>query len=111
MNKKKNKISSEAMDFLTHYNWQGNVRELENAIERAVVVSKSEVIQREDLPFQISNGNNYFNSTDKSLETLEKKHIALILNEHEWNISRSAKILGIDRVTLYNKITKYDLKR
>ncbi len=48
---------------------------------------------------------------DKSLETLEKKHIALILNETEWNISKSAKILGIDRVTLYNKITKYDLKR
>jgi two-component system, NtrC family, response regulator AtoC len=111
MNKKKAKISTEAMDFLMNHNWQGNVRELENAIERAVVVSKSEIIQREDLPFQISNGNNYFNAKDKSLEMLEKKHIALILNESEWNISKSAKILGIDRVTLYNKITKYDLKR
>ncbi len=45
MNKKKTKISSEAMDFLMHYNWQGNVRELENAIERAVVVSKSEILK------------------------------------------------------------------
>ena len=111
MNKKKTKISSEAMDFLTKHNWQGNVRELENAIERAVVVSQSDIIERNDLPFQISNGNNYYDEADKSLEALEKKHIALILRESDWNISKTAKLLRIDRVTLYNKINKYDLKR
>jgi len=76
-----------------------------------VVVSKSDIIERNDLPFQISNGNNYYNEADKSLDTLEKKHIAIVLRENDWNISRSAKLLGIDRVTLYNKISKYDLKR
>jgi DNA-binding NtrC family response regulator len=111
MNKKKTKISPEAMDFLMKHNWQGNVRELENAIERAVVVSKSDVIEHHDLPFQISNGNNYYNEADKSLEALEKKHIALVLTDNEWNISKTAKLLGIDRVTLYHKINKYDLKR
>jgi len=111
MNKKKTKISAEAMDFLIRHNWQGNVRELENAVERAVVVSKSEIIQCADLPFQISNGNNYYNAEDRSLDACEKKHIALILSEYEWNISRTAKVLGIDRVTLYNKINKYSLRK
>jgi DNA-binding NtrC family response regulator len=111
MNKKKTKISPEAMDFLMKHNWQGNVRELENAIERAVVVSKSDVIEHHDLPFQISNGNNYYNEADKSLEALEKKHIELVITDNEWNISKTAKLLGIDRVTLYHKINKYDLKR
>jgi len=111
MNKKKTKISPEAMDFLMKHNWQGNVRELENAIERAIVVSRLDIIERNDLPFQISNGNNYYDEADKSLESLEKKHIALVLSDNEWNISKTAKLLGIDRVTLYNKINKYDLKR
>lgn len=111
MNKKKTKFSPEAMDFLMKHNWPGNVRELENAIERAVVVSKSEIIQQDDLPFQFSSKNNYYDAEDKSLDAIEKKHIAFILRENDWNVSRSAKELGIDRVTLYNKINKYDLRR
>jgi DNA-binding NtrC family response regulator len=111
MNKKRTKISSEAMDFLMMHSWPGNVRELENAMERSVVVSKTEMIQRDDLPFKISNGNGYHDAEDKSLEALEKKHIAFVLRENNWNISKSAKMLGIDSVTLYNKISKYGLKR
>lgn len=111
MNKKIKSFSDEAMDFLLKYNWPGNVRELENAIERAVVVSTSENIQVEDLPFQINNYASTFNSDDKSLAAMEKKHISYILNSMNWNISRSAEVLGIDRVTLYNKISKYGLQR
>lgn len=111
MNKKISSISDEAMDFLTKYNWPGNVRELENAIERAVVVTRVETIQVEDLPFQINNPANPFNSDDRSLAAMEKRHIAISLNSLNWNISRTAEALGIDRVTLYNKINKYGLQR
>jgi len=110
MNKKKDTISTEAMDFLVKYNWPGNVRELENAIERAVVVSKTSNIDVKDLPFQVS-ANNHFDKDDKSIAAMEKRHISLVLNELNWNISRTAEALKIDRVTLYNKINKYGLQR
>jgi len=110
MNKQIKNISTEAMDFLQKYEWPGNVRELENAIERAVVVGKGDSIKVEDLPFHVSapavNGDN----GDKSLSAMEKKHIIKVLNNNNWNISRSAAELEIDRVTLYNKINKYGLR-
>jgi DNA-binding NtrC family response regulator len=111
MNKKVKNISAEAMDFLMHYSWPGNVRELENAIERAIVVCKGDTIMVEDLPFHINNQMNVFDSDDMSLAAMEKKHIAIVLANHNWNISRSAEALGIDRVTLYNKINRYGLQR
>lgn len=110
MNKKKDTISPEAMDFLVKYNWPGNVRELENAVERAVVVSKTNVIDVKDLPFQVSS-NNHYDKDDRSISAMEKRHISLVLNELNWNISKSAEALKIDRVTLYNKINKYGLQR
>lgn len=111
MNKKISGISNEAMEVMMKYNWPGNVRELENAIERAVVVAKSDRIKVEDLPFQINNNIYSYDSEDKSLASIEKKHIQYILKENNWNISKSAEILGIDRVTLYNKINKYGIQR
>jgi DNA-binding NtrC family response regulator len=111
MNKKVSEISPEAMEFLLKHNWPGNVRELENAIERAIVVSKSNCIMVDDLPFHINN--NQFDSSpdDQLLTSMEKKHISIVLKNHNWNISRTAEALGIDRVTLYNKINKYHLQR
>ncbi len=111
MNKKISGISNEAMEVMLKYNWPGNVRELENAIERAVVVAKSDKIKVEDLPFQINNNVYSYDNDDKSLAAIEKKHILIILRENNWNISKSAEILGIDRVTLYNKINKYGIQR
>jgi len=111
MNKPIKNISKEAMDFLVKYDWPGNVRELENAIERAVVVGKDVSIKVEDLPFHVSSINFEDESGDKSLSAFEKKYIFKILNENNWNISRSAHILEIDRVTLYNKINKYGLRQ
>lgn len=111
MNKPKKTISQNAMDFLMNYEWPGNVRELENAIERAVVVSKGDTITVEDLPIRIGSQNYYSDSQDKTLSAMEKKHITIVLHENKWNISRSAEMLDIDRVTLYNKISKYGLQR
>jgi DNA-binding NtrC family response regulator len=110
MNKNIKSISAEAMNFLTEHEWRGNVRELENAIERAIVVGKKEVITMDDLPFS-SSDESLGGEIDKSLFANEKKYILKILKENNWNISRSADILEIDRVTLYNKINKYSLKK
>ncbi|MCF8262244.1 MAG: sigma-54 dependent transcriptional regulator [Melioribacteraceae bacterium] len=107
MNKNIKKISDEALEFLINYEWPGNVRELENAIERAVVVGKSNEVQMDDLPFHRSQ---ITSPDDNSLAAIEKQHILKVLAENDWNISRSAVKLQIDRVTLYNKINKYGLK-
>ena len=110
MNKNIKNISPEAMEFLTKYDWPGNVRELENAIERAVVVGKSDTIKVDDLPFHVSPSPSATADGDYSMTAMEKKHIARVLNENNWNISKSALALEIDRVTLYNKINKYGLR-
>ncbi|GMU86526.1 MAG: sigma-54-dependent Fis family transcriptional regulator [Ignavibacteriales bacterium] len=111
MNKKKKKISEEALLFLKNYSWPGNVRELENAIERAVVISKTDEITFEDLPFHLREEDLSINDDDKSMAAVEKKHIMKVLNENRWNISKTSKVLGIDRVTLYNKLNRYHLEK
>jgi transcriptional regulator of acetoin/glycerol metabolism len=94
---------------LTQYNWPGNIRELRNTIERAlVVVGKKNRIESEDLNLLFSSKTN---TPGNSLEEMEKAHIQRILEQSDWNISRSAETLKIDRVTLYNKIKKYGLQR
>ncbi len=111
MNKPIKNISKEAIDFLVNYDWPGNVRELENAIERAVVVGKKNAIEVPDLPFHVSSNSFVLDNGEKSLSAMEKKYIIKILEENNWNITRSAHVLEIDRVTLYNKISKYNLRR
>lgn len=111
MNKKSKTVSKEALDFLMNHNWPGNVRELENAIERAMVVGKTNSIIVDDLPFHLSSNNFALNSDVKSLTDMERKFILNTLNENGWNISKTAQILEIDRVTLYNKISKYNLSK
>lgn len=111
MNKPIKSVSKEAMDFLINYDWPGNVRELENAIERAMVVGKTNSITVDNLPFHVSSNSFGLDGDAKSLSAMEKKYILKILNENSWNISRAAQELEIDRVTLYNKISKYGLRK
>ena len=99
-------IDPSALNRLKQYEFQGNVRELENMIERAIVIGNDKEIRLKDLPFE----KDIISSSSESLEDLEKKYILQILNKYDWNISRSAKVLKVDRVTLYNKIKKYGLK-
>ncbi|MDB9823321.1 sigma-54 dependent transcriptional regulator [Deltaproteobacteria bacterium] len=108
-NKPIDDIGREAIDELMLYEWPGNVRELENAIERAVVVSKSRKIMREDLP--IFRAEHLSPSPDNSLKYMERKHILQTLDKNNWNISRSAEVLSIDRSTLYNKIKRYQIRK
>ncbi|MEO0156615.1 MAG: sigma-54 dependent transcriptional regulator [candidate division WOR-3 bacterium] len=106
-------ISSDAMELLLSYDWPGNVRELENVIEHAVVVTKGREIGKKDLPknlvdkFLIPQ----FANKDLRLDTMEKEHILNVLRIYNWNIKKTAQVLGINRVTLYNKMEKYGLKK
>ena len=106
-NKPTDKISREAMDEMMLYDWPGNIRELENAIERAVVVGKQREILPEDLPIFCHEPAAPIRA--RSLKEVEKAHIEQVLVENQWNMARSAKILGIDRSTLYSKIKRYQI--
>jgi DNA-binding NtrC family response regulator len=108
MNRKPNGFSPAAMRFLTQHDWPGNVRELQNAIERAVVISKGERIELEDLPLP---GRNVTEGNVRTLADAERMHIEAVLVETDWNISRASRVLDIDRVTLYNKIRRFGLRR
>ena len=101
-------FSPEAMEFLLRYDWAGNVRELENAIESAVILAKSSLIETADLPQQ-SLSLAHLPLAGKSLKEMEKNHILNVLSETGGNYSQAAKLLGITRVTLYNKVRKYGL--
>jgi DNA-binding NtrC family response regulator len=100
-------IEPAALKHLENFEFPGNVRELENMIERAIVIGNGREIKLKDLPM----GKEAINSSVESLDELEKRHIEMILNKYSWNVSRSAKALNVDRVTLYNKIKKYNLKQ
>jgi DNA-binding NtrC family response regulator len=109
MNKHLCGVSSEAMKLLKAHDWPGNARELQNAIERAVLICKGTEIQIEDLPFRLRDEK--LLAAGRSLSSVERYHIRQVLEETGWNISQAARWLEIDRVTLYNKISKYELKR
>jgi DNA-binding NtrC family response regulator len=101
-------LNPEAMELLKSYRWPGNVRELENAIERAMVIGKEAEIRPRDLPLRVENGSQ---PDGASLEAMEREHIIRVLREMEGNVTRSARTLGIDRATLYNKMKKYGIQR
>nr|WP_321410363.1 sigma-54 dependent transcriptional regulator [uncultured Carboxylicivirga sp.] len=105
MNKPTITIDAKALKRLEEFSFPGNIRELENMIERAIVVGDGKKIRINDLPI----GKESDNSPFESLNDVEKKHIEFILDKYNWNISTSAKVLKVDRVTLYNKIKKYKL--
>lgn len=107
MSKNPVKIEKAALERLMEFDFPGNVRELENMIERALVIGNGKEIKVKDLPLTKSAPS----SSVESLEDLEKKHIQMILEKYEWNISKAARVLGIDRVTLYNKLRKYQIEK
>ena len=99
-------FSPDAMEFLLYYDWSGNVRELENAIERAVILAKNSLITITDLP-QENLPLVGLASIGKNLKEVEKSHLLNVLCETGGNYSEAARILGISRMTLYNKAKEY----
>jgi len=106
MNKPSATIDSSALKRIQEFNFPGNIRELENMIERAIVVGNGKKISLRDLPLEKA----MLTTTAESLEDVEKAYVLQILNKYNWNISRTARALKVDRVTLYHKIKKYNLK-
>ncbi|MEA2039817.1 MAG: sigma-54 dependent transcriptional regulator [Thermodesulfobacteriota bacterium] len=109
MNKEEVKITPAALKLLMGYDWPGNVRELENVIERALVIGQTRQITPDNLPF--SRKQMVSEKLPDSLKMMEGMHIKRILDKNDWNISKAARTLDIDRQTLYNKIDKYKIKR
>ena len=100
-------ISTEAMEILMRHDWPGNVRELENAVERALVVGRGQEIRPSDFSFQFQADEPRGGQT---LDDIERAHIERVLRETQHNLSRAARILDIDRTTLYNKLRRYGLR-
>lgn len=95
----------DALDAVLAYPWPGNVRQLENAIERAVILRKAGLLQPSDLPADVPRP--AAEEREPTLAELEQRHIQRLLVEHGGNQSRVARLLGIDRRTLHRKLKLY----
>ncbi|MBV9504322.1 MAG: sigma-54-dependent Fis family transcriptional regulator [Acidobacteriia bacterium] len=100
-------LSTEALDGLVRYDWPGNVRELKNAIERALILTPDSEIRASDFAFHTRRDEW---KGGRTLEDVERLHIERILRETQNNMSRTARILDIDRTTLYNKVRRYRMR-
>jgi DNA-binding NtrC family response regulator len=103
-------ISRGALQLLENYDWPGNVRELENAMERAVVLSRSRSLDVEDFSFIRPPAASSSLPQNLSLREMEKQYILRTLEENDWNITRTAGVLEINRVTLHKKIKTLKLR-
>jgi len=116
INKNNIEIDKKVLEVLCEYNWPGNIRELENVIESALILSKNNKITIEVIPENIK----LFKSNDldikedrevNSLIDIEKEAIFKVLKEVKGNIAKASRVLGIDRSTLYRKIEKYKISK
>lgn len=115
-------ISDKAMKLLCAYSWPGNIRELENAIEQAVALSYQPVLTPEDLPIEVRDQgasrfthhlaqNEQFVFPDTpTLDEVKKRYVLHVLKRTQGNMSRSAKILNIDRRSLYRMLARYKIE-
>jgi len=107
-------ISPEVMEVLERYSWPGNIRQLQNAIERAKILAEDDWIRLENMPPEIVQGVNSVPVTTAGakcdLETLNKLHIAETYRRHKGNKARTARALGIGRRTLYRLLEKYEIE-
>ena len=109
--KKVKRIAPQSLDILMHYNYPGNVRELENIIQRAVALAEGEVIRLEDLPSDLQKleFNTFEGEGLLTLEEVEKQHVARVLEKTGHNKGLSSKILNVPRTTLWRKMKKFGL--
>ena len=108
------KISNDAMEVLLNHNYPGNVRELENIIEHALIVCRDKIIERNHLPLSLQGGFapqpiEETPSFDRSIEFSEKAIILDMLQKYNWNKGKTASALNINRTTLWRKMKKYSI--
>ncbi len=107
------KILPEALKYLQSYDWPGNVRELKNVIERLVIMTPSNIIDAKNLFIPVEHeGSDYFQykTLKDARDAFEKDYITKKLEENNWNISRTAEILDVERSNLHRKIKAYEIK-
>lgn len=114
LGKKVERLSDEAMEVFRQYDWPGNLRELRNVIRRMVLLTKGETAGKETLPeemrLQLGHPAPAPGTDLKAMKEFnEKEHILKVLEEVKYNKSKAAKLLNIDRTTLYNKMNKYNI--
>jgi DNA-binding NtrC family response regulator len=109
MGRKVDGVSRDAMALLMAHPFPGNVRELRNILERALVCASGPAIRVEDFKLA-GTALAAADTSPVSLEDVERRHIKAILEQTGGNVSQAARILDIDRVTLYNKIRKFGLR-
>lgn len=114
MKKDLREIDREAMDLMCRYSWPGNVRELENVIERAVALGTGPTLRVEDLPDYIRHLSiETYRQNEFAIPTLEeqeKRYIQWVIEKSRGNKTRAARIMGIDRASLWRKIKRYGLQ-
>ena len=115
MGKTIKEIDRTSMEFLVNYAWPGNVRELENIIERAVAMENNDVIYPEALPDHLTQLaiETYRTAPEGKIPTMkeqEKRYIQWVLEQTNWNKTRAAEIMKIDRVSLWRKIKTFKLE-
>jgi DNA-binding NtrC family response regulator len=101
------RVAPEAMDMLVRYDWPGNVRELENAVERALVIARGPELKPADFSFQLQAAGS---PNGRSLEDVERAHVEHVWRQSAGNHSAAARVLGIDRTTLYKKLKRYGIE-
>jgi Nif-specific regulatory protein len=113
-------FTDEAMEVLVKYNWPGNVRELQNTVERTVILCRNEVVRESDIQLSTLSGRLSAEEPSRisresyeeiSLADVERDHILSTLDHTDWNKSRAAQILGIERSTLDRKLKRYHVSR
>lgn len=105
-------MTTEVNDIILDYDWPGNVRELENVIERGVVLSRTDVIDKSDLPyFGLIKPKETIPSPNLTLKDMERNHILNTLRMTDWNLGKTAEILGIHRNTLRLKMKEYGIEK
>ncbi len=102
-------FSQEAVDALTRYRWPGNIRELENVLERTIVLAKNDLIGIDELPVSLRKNLQPRNDVGLSLYEHERLYILKKLAECNWNKKLAASVLGINRSSLYSKLKKYGI--
>ncbi|NOX38651.1 MAG: sigma-54-dependent Fis family transcriptional regulator [Calditrichaeota bacterium] len=107
-------VDNETMKILMNYEWKGEIRELENVIERALILAEGDIITPQDLPANLVRDAQYLEDTPTTLKQamaqFEKEHIRKILRETGGDKEKAAQLLGIGLSSLYRKIDEYGLK-
>lgn len=108
VNRKGLTMDESFVDHLNNHQWKGNIRELKNIIERAVILAEGETIGADLLPYEFKNSSNdAANAMDMS--SVEKQHLAKVLNFARGNKTEAARLLGIGLTTLYRKLEEYKI--